>query len=51
MVVIHLAGDFRRRRDFTDSSFHTINTLRIKSVMKLLFLQQQNPRAEQVIMG
>jgi len=35
-----------------DSAFHTINIVWRKSVMKLLFLQQQkDPPAEQVIMG
>jgi hypothetical protein len=40
------------RKNSFDSSFNTINILRIVSVKELLFLQQQNvPEAEQVIMG
>jgi len=43
-----LLNDFRKNT--FDSSFDTINILRIVSVKELLFLQQQNiPRAEWVI--
>jgi hypothetical protein len=38
------------RKNTFDSSFDTINILRIVSVKELLFLQQQNvPRTERVI--
>lgn len=53
MVFIYYShGVSSQYLNFTDSTFHTINMLWRKSVMKLLFLQQQKElRAEQVIMG